>query len=520
MEGTPVRHPLRRRRRPLLAAALCLVVAMAGIGPAAARPSADRGGNSEAEPEAKAKAETESETKTKTKTKVKPKQKGTAAGQFRNPVNTGPDPALVTHEGHYYIATTQGDALRIWRSPSIATLLTAEPHEVWRDSDPSRNRQIWAPGLYKATVDGAEHWYLYYTASDGNDSAHRMYVLESEGSDPLGPYHFKAKVADSGNDRWAIDGEPFEHDGKLYFAWSGERDDGVRNQLFLAPMANPWTLGGSRVHLPVDGNCPEVREGPTPIRNKDGRLFLTYSACDTGKPDYAVWSKSLPPGANPLDPAAWTQEPGPLFSRNDAAGVWGPGHHFFFTSPDGTEDWIAYHAKNTSAYTYDWRTTRAQRIGWTADGRPDLGVPVALGTPVDLPAGDPGPGTTALNDTDPQVTYTGNWNSGSQCGAQCFHGDDHWSEEAGATATIRFNGTRLALLSVKDTGNGIAAVSVDGGAEQRVDFHGSTRVGEQLQWVSPRLEPGEHTVTVRVTGEKNPESGAAFVSVDRAEVYP
>ncbi|WP_225797614.1 family 43 glycosylhydrolase [Streptomyces aculeolatus] len=500
-----VRRPRRRRPWPALAATLLAVAVVAGLGPAAAdeapanAPAAAAPADPAADPAA-----------------APADQPRAAAGQFRNPVNTGADPTLVTHEGNYYVATTQGDAIRMWKSPSVATLLTASPHEVWRDSDPSRNQQIWAPGLLK---DG-DRWYLYYTASDGNDAAHRMYVLESEGSDPLGPYHFKAKVADSGNDRWAIDGEPFRHDGKLYFAWSGQRDDGVGNQLFVAPMSNPWTLSGGRVHLPADGNCPEVREGPTPLHNAAGRLYLTYSACDTGKPDYAVWAKSLAPGADPLDPAAWRQEPGPMFSRNDAAGVYGPGHHFFFKSPDGSEDWIAYHAKNTTTYTYSWRTTRVQKIGWTADGRPDLGTPVAAGATIDLPAGDPGPGTTALNDTDPQVTYTGNWNSGSGCAVQCFWGNDHWSAVAGATATFRFTGTRLALLSVKDTGNGIAAISVDGGPEQRVDYYGSPRVGEQLQWVSPELPRGEHTVRIRVTGEKNPDSGAAFVSVDRAEVYP
>ncbi|MFD5897713.1 family 43 glycosylhydrolase [Streptomyces sp. NPDC060366] len=444
-----------------------------------------------------------------------------AAGRFRNPVNTGADPTLVHHQGSYYVATTQGDALRIWRSPSIATLLTADAKEVWRDSDPSRNQQVWAPTLFRS----GDRWYLYYTASDGQDSAHRMYVLESAGTDPMGPYHFKAKIAAPGSDRWAIDGEPFQFGGRLYFAWSGERDDGVRNQLFLAPMSNPWTLSGARVHLPAAGNCPEVREGPTPLTNSAGRLFLTYSACDTGKPDYAVWAKSLAPGANPLDPGSWRQEPGPLLSRDDADGVYGPGHHFFFKSPDGTEDWIAYHAKSTSTVTYNWRTTRVQKIGWTSAGTPALGSPVSLGYTIDLPSGDPGPGTRAINDTDLgtgdfQVSYGGAWSSGSGCAVQCFWGNDHWSGATNATATFRFTGTRVALLSVKDTGNGIAAISVDGGPEQRVDFYGTPRVGEQLQYVSPALTPGAHTLTIRVTGERNPAASGPVISVDRAEIYP
>lgn len=501
-------HDRRRGRLGRPAAALLALVLSTGLG---AVSSTEAGSRRPAAPPADTPAAPPANTP----------DRPVAAGQFRNPVNTGADPTLVHHQGNYYVATTQGDALRVWKSPSVATLLTADAKEVWRDSDPSRNQQIWAPTLFRS----GDRWYLYYTASNGQDSTHRMYVLESAGTDPLGPYHFKAKVAAPGNDRWAIDGEPFQFGGRLYFSWSGERDDGVRNQLFLAPMSNPWTISGARVHLPAAGNCPEVREGPTPLTSAAGRLFLTYSACDTGKPDYAVWAKSIAPGANPLDPGAWRQEPGPLFARDDADGVYGPGHHFFFKSPDGTEDWIAYHAKSTSAYTYNWRTTRVQKIGWTAAGTPALGSPVSLGSTIALPSGDPGPGTRAINDTDLgtgdfQVSYSGAWSSGSGCAVQCFWGNDHWSGATNATATFRFTGTRIALLSVKDTGNGIAAISVDGGPEQRVDYYGAPRVGEQLQYVSRTLAPGAHTLTVRVTGEKNPAASAPVISVDRAEVYP
>src|SRR5690606_25962663 len=149
----------------------------------------------------------------------------------------------------------------------------------------------------------------------------------------------------------------------------------------------------------------------------------------------------------------------------------GPGHHSFFQSPDGTEDWIIYHAKTTAEYTYTDRTTRAQRISWNEDGSPDLGTPLALGATQDLPSGDPGPGAYWINDDgrssgDGTVTYEGDWNSGTGCAAQCFWGDDHFSDQAGHTATFTFTGTRIALLSVRDTGNGIAAISIDGGPEE------------------------------------------------------
>ncbi|TDW60786.1 glycoside hydrolase family 43 protein [Kribbella pratensis] len=442
------------------------------------------------------------------------KQEGVVASQtFRNPVNSAADPSLMFYNGKYYVATTRGDRIGIWSSASLATLLVQPEQVVWRDSDTSRNTQMWAPAFRH--VGG--RWYIYYTASDGVDANHRMYVLESAGDDPLGPYSFKAKIADF--DEYAIDGEPITVNGQQYFVWTGPgRGQGGPAQLYIVRMSNPWTASGDRVAIPADGGCSEVREGPTPLYSAT-RTFLTYSTCDTGKPDYQLWMKSIANGADPMVASNWVQHAGPIFSRNDETGVWGPGHHSFFKSPDGTEDWIAYHGKNTSTYTYSFRTTRVQKITWNADGTPNLGRPLAAGATQNLPSGDPGSSNYWINDTDSTVVYAGNWSSGSGCGNQCFWGNDHWSGETNATATIHFTGTRAALLSVADTGNGIAAISVDGGPEQRIDYYSSIRVGEQLMYISPTLAPGAHTLKVRVTGDKNPASTSTVISLDRIEVY-
>jgi GH43 family beta-xylosidase len=437
---------------------------------------------------------------------------------FRNPVNPSADPSLMFDNGRYYVATTRGNRIGMWSSASLATLLVQPEQVVWRDSDPSRNTQMWAPAFRK--VGG--RWYIYYTASDGVDANHRMYVIESEGEDPLGPYHFKAKIADFGE--YAIDGEPITVNGRQYFVWSGPgRGQGGPAQLYIARMSNAWTVTGGRVAIPASGGCSEVREGPTPLY-RNGRVFLTYSSCDTGKPDYQLWMKSIANGADPMVAANWKQHPGPIFSRNDAAGVWGPGHHSFFKSPDGTEDWIAYHGKNTSTYTYSFRTSRAQKIGWNPDGTPNLGRPRGAGATQTLPSGDPGSANYWINDFDTgtglnQVEYAGTWNSGSGCGNQCFWGNDHWSGETDASATIRFTGTKVALLSVVDTGNGIAAISIDDGPEQRIDYYSSIRVGEQRIYVSPTLANGPHTLKIRVTGDKNAASTNTVISLDRIEVY-
>src|SRR5688572_12181272 len=157
-----------------------------------------------------------------------------AAGTFTNPLNFSADPTLTFVNGNYYLATTLGDRIGVWRSPTLAGLSSAPENTVWRDGDPSRNQQMWAPGLYRF----GQRWYIYYTASNGVDANHRNYVIESEGEDPLGPYHFKARIADHGE--YAIDGEPFVHNGQMYFAWTGPgRGMGGPAQLYLQRMDTP-----------------------------------------------------------------------------------------------------------------------------------------------------------------------------------------------------------------------------------------------------------------------------------------
>lgn len=102
------------------------------------------------------------------------------------------------------------------------------------------------------------------------------------------------------------------------------------------------------------------------------------------------WACLTLTGSDPLNRAHRTKSPSPVFQRNDGNGVYAPGHNGFFTSPDGTEDWIVYHANSSASGGCDMnRSTRAQTFMWNADGTPHLGTPVRLGTTFPAPSGEP-----------------------------------------------------------------------------------------------------------------------------------
>ncbi len=126
------------------------------------------------------------------------------------------------------------------------------------------------------------------------------------------------------------------------------------------------------------------QRGATPDYGE--RLFIIYSASACWGPEYKLGMLTFT-GDDVLDPAAWTKHPEPVFEKSEENGVFGPGHNSFFKSPDGTEDWILYHANDSPEGVCDnRRTTRAQPFTWNEDGTPNFGVPVSLDTELPVPS--------------------------------------------------------------------------------------------------------------------------------------
>ncbi len=306
----------------------------------------------------------------------------------------GPDPWIQYYEGYYYLATTTGRSeLIMSRAETLAGLKTATPVQIYTETDPSRCCNMWAPEFHLLDGPNGLRWYYYYSAgTSGTLDDQRTHVLESEGTDPMGPYHYVGRIFDPVNDVWAIDGSILQLDGNLYFLFSSWV--GAYQNNFIAPMSDPWTISGARVLLTQstyewEQSGANVTEGPVALYHDDD-VFIVYSASYCVTPDYKLGMLTYL-GGDPMSPSSWEKSPEPVFQRSDENGVFGPAHNGFFMSADGTENWIVYHANDSETGACDdGRTTRVQPFTWNEDGTPNFGEPLATDTVIPMPSGDTG----------------------------------------------------------------------------------------------------------------------------------
>lgn len=319
---------------------------------------------------------------------------------FSNPLlSSGADPWSIYKDGFYYYTHTVGDRLVIWKTKNIAALKSARKKTIFvPPPGTAYSKQLWAPEIH--FIDSS--WYIYFAADDGRNENHRLYVLQNRSANPMkGQWEFRGKIADS-SDKWAIDGSVFSHQGQLYFIWSGwEGDTNGRQDLYISKLKNPWTMDGPRVRIssPVyewerygnlnDKNNPPhvaVNEGPQFI-SKDNKLFIVYSASGCWTDKYSLGMLMTSHDSNLMDSSSWKKNPKPVFETHVNNSVFAPGHNSFFKSPDGTEDWILYHANAKAGMGCgSARSPRAQKFTWNPDGTPNFGIPSKAGEVLAIPA--------------------------------------------------------------------------------------------------------------------------------------
>ncbi|KAI1094042.1 glycoside hydrolase family 43 protein [Rostrohypoxylon terebratum] len=343
---------------------------------------------------------------------------------FSNPVmtvNIG-DPFMtrytVNGEDWYLFTYTTNSNITLRRSRYLTDNWdNAESRVVFNpdaNSGEPWSTSLWAPEIHN--ISGS--WYIIFTATSDGDNPpplldamcpincpainHRMFVLAGDGPDPW-TANFEMKPMLDTFDMFAIDGTYFQHADQLYHIYScwEQKYSSWPANLCITRMSDPWTVNSTLTERRIISIPNEpweqvpygrpirlaTNEGPQQLTNpKTGQNFVIYSAARVNTPFYCLGMLELI-GDDPMEYQSWRKHTaGCVFHQNTAAGVYGTGHASFTTSPDGSENYIVYHAQTTANPAADlYRTARIQKFDWNEDGTPKF--PKAENGPFAVPAG-------------------------------------------------------------------------------------------------------------------------------------
>jgi GH43 family beta-xylosidase len=88
------------------------------------------------------------------------------------------------------------------------------------------------------------------------------------------------------------------------------------------------------------------------------------------------------------DAASWKKSPLPVFRQAPKNNTYAPGQITFFTTPDGKESWMFYHANTGKGQGCNRLSPRMQKYGWNKDGTPLFGNPMKPGMVLSAPYTD------------------------------------------------------------------------------------------------------------------------------------
>ena len=313
---------------------------------------------------------------------------------FTNPIagGDGADPFVMydAASGCYYGLRTDCDRVELHRSHHAADIFSSDDSKVVFRPNVTNGiyGMIWAPEMHKAE-DG--RWYIYSSGEvRHNGKRFSIFVLQSKTADPFDGFEF-AGIPDPSLHSF----DPtvwIAPDGHRYLVYCFGAKGGLR--LGIRPLANPWTYAGpnvelTRAELPweISWEKQHITEGPFGLK-RGKRSYIVYSANGCWNDDYALGVLEFM-GGNPLAAANWKKHPKPILVKGN--GVFGPGHASFFRSPDGKETWCAYHGltEHNENHKPASRKANLQKVEWTDDDYPVLGIPTPRGMEVVVPSGEP-----------------------------------------------------------------------------------------------------------------------------------
>lgn len=292
----------------------------------------------------------------------------------------------------------------------------------------------------------------------------------------------------------------------------------------LALLVSGWALLASQAHAQTLPPLPPIGGDPPPPasngRYEDSSPTVSYSL---------GW---IP--RNPDDWSAWSG------GRAVHSSVPGARATFRFTGDSVT--WIGYRSSDSGIARLfvdgqfltdfdlfglsDETATRVLSVRRLAPGNHVLTIevtgfknPGSSGNSVVVDAFDvPAPVVSHLQDSDPDVTYSGGWTH-----------EDGWigttskpwsgrsvtyARTAGASATLPFFGNRIDWVGYRGPEGGIARVFIDGVFIREVDTYFHTPRIQPILFSATGLADTNHVLRIEATGTRNPSATDSLVYAD------
>ncbi|HBV85092.1 MAG TPA: hypothetical protein DEF42_00115, partial [Desulfosporosinus sp.] len=124
--------------------------------------------------------------------------------------------------------------------------------------------------------------------------------------------------------------------------------------------------------------------------------------------------------------------------------------------------------------------------------------------------------TTFMEDNNSSIVYSTGWSRPWSTNATANY--YYHSNTAEALASLSFNGTGIKWIGATGSGSGIAEILIDGKSEAMIDLYSPTTSYQQVIFRKTHLDRGNHTLQIRVTGNKNPQASGAYVNIDGFEI--
>lgn len=304
----------------------------------------------------------------------------------------GKYPTIAEHNGSFYFIrqAPPADMITIYSTKQIDKLVKNDSTIVWNGPEKGMYN-IWSP--YITRIDG--RWLIYFEADNGNTDNHQIYVIENPNEDPTkGEWALHGPIITNREWNFGIHPSTIIVNDRQYLLWSGwehRRVEAETQCIFIAEMANPWTLKSERVMISQpeyewerqwinpDGSRSAypifVNEDPEAIVSPDGKkIIIGYSAS-------GIWTRYNSLGllyastsSDLLNPKSWTKMAEPQFlpSKNDST-MYGTSNIALLTTPDGVTH-LFYQAK-IDEKGYEETNIYHKTIGWDKNSLPIFGVP-------------------------------------------------------------------------------------------------------------------------------------------------